>query len=537
MTIAAPPRRRRGWRPTPERPYPSLGWQILDWTYAYLPSPANEKEPLVYTDEQARRIVEWFRIDPRTGRYVYNRRLHLQEAKGFGKSPFAGSLDIVDFAGPVCFDGWDANGEPVGVPWGTGDRPPPWIQVAAVSIGQTRNTWSALYAMLTANDRRAAELLRIDAGLTRCHLMDQSEAILEPVTASAGSREGQRVTKATLDEPQLWTPASGGHNLARTILGNLTKMGGRAVFTGNAYTEGENSVAELFDVDEPGVLRYGRRPSEEPERDWPRPKLIASLREVYGDSTWIDLDRIVDDATSETADWARSRRLFWNLPTSGSSTRWIPDQIWEDAEGEPELDRRLPTYIAVFVAPGLGSAAIATAQQLDGLIALKVRTFPGDGEELDEDDEELVSFADLERYIAGLRERFPAYVVGVRRFQGRERKVPMRGPEIAYNGAYFEGSAQRLRRDRAATVNEQQTRKRLSDAGGSLRTAVFEQRLVHDGGDTLARQIAGVRAEETETGWIIEQAGPAARAAMVAVHRAMTAPKAPARTMRRGKPI
>src|SRR5262245_18131441 len=321
--LATRPRGR--YRPTPERPFPSLGWGVLDWTYAHLPSPADEGAPLIYTDEQARRIVEWFRLHPVTGAYVHNRRLHLQEAKGYGKSPFAASLDITDFAGPVCFDGWDAEGQPVGVPWGYGDRPPPWVQIAAVSEGQTYNTWRALYAMLAANGGRAAELLRIDYGLTRCYLMDSPEAILEPVTASAGSREGQRLTKATLDEPQLWTPSSGGHVLADTILGNLTKMSGRAVFTGNAYVKGESSVAERFDIDEPGVLRYSRRPTEEPEREWPRERLIGGLAEVYGDATWVDLDRVVDDAVSTTANWERMKRLFWNIPAAGAAARWIPE--------------------------------------------------------------------------------------------------------------------------------------------------------------------------------------------------------------------
>lgn len=539
MTLAleAPPRRRirRGWRATPERPFPTLGWDLLGWTYAYLPSPADEHAPLVYTDEQARRILEWFRLDPRTGRFVHSRRLHVQEAKGFGKSPWAGSVGgICELAGPVCFDGWDADGQPVGVPWGYGTRPAPWGQVAAVSEGQTENTWAAILDLLNANGGRAADDLRLDVGLTRIYHRDRPGRLV-PVTASAGSREGQRVTNAIMDEPQLWLPTEdgpGAHELADTILGNLSKMGGRAIFTGNSYVIGAGSVAERFAVDEPGVLRYGLTPSVEPRADWPRDRLLASLREVYADAWWVDLERIVDDATAATADWDRAKRLFWNIPSAGAASRWIPDALWADAHGVPELEAKRPTYAAAFVAPDHRSAAVAIAQQDDGDLALRIRIFP-DGP-LPEG--ELVQLSELEAYLTGLRSSFPAYVVGRRTLAGRDRLVPLRGPEITYNGSIFEGTAQRLRRAGAALVSEPQTKTRLGAAAGSLKAAVLEGRLVHDGNDEVAEQIAGVKAEETETGWEIDQAGPAARAAMFAVHRSMTAPKAPARTLRRGGP-
>ena len=83
----APVRRRpAGWcGPTDQKPFPSLGWDILDWTYAYLPSPADESKSLIYTDEQARRVVRWFEVDPDTGEFLWLRMIN-EEAKGFGKA-------------------------------------------------------------------------------------------------------------------------------------------------------------------------------------------------------------------------------------------------------------------------------------------------------------------------------------------------------------------------------------------------------------------------------------------------------------------
>lgn len=329
-----PARGWRGWRgPTDQKPFPSLGWLWLDWTYAHLPSPANEQQPLVYTDEQARRIVRWGEIDPVTGEYVY-RRMIFEEAKGWGKSPVAGSLDILDFAGPICFDGWDADGEPVGVPWGTGERPPPWVQIAAVSEDQTENTYGAMYSMLSANDGVAADALRIDLGRTRLYLRDRPGR-LEPVTASAGSREGQRLTKYTADETQLWKPENGGVKLIRTLRRNVAKMGGRSVETCNAPTLGEKSVAEQSNPDAPesGVLHYARRPAVEPDPAWPDERLHAELVGVYDEATWVKPDRLLREIRDPATPWDDALRFWFNIRTAGVA-RAVDPRHW-DFLGQP----------------------------------------------------------------------------------------------------------------------------------------------------------------------------------------------------------
>lgn len=340
MTLVASPRTRRarpaaaparrGWcGPTESRPFPSLGWAVLAWTYAYLPSPSDETKPLVYTDEQARRIVRWYELDPDTGEYVHRRRID-EEAKGWGKSPNAGSLALAEFRGPVCFDGWDAAGEPVGVPWGTGDRPAPWVQIAAVSEDQTDNTYGALYSMLVANGHRAAIDLRIDDGRTRLYAKDIPGAKLEPVTASAGSREGQRITFAVLDETHLWTPRNGGVKLARTIRRNVAKMGGRTLETTNAPVLGERSVAEQSDdaAPESGVLHFARRARVEPDPDWTDAQLVALLDEVYGEARWVDRPRLVRELRDPANTWDDGLRYWFNLRTAGTG-RAVDPRLWD----------------------------------------------------------------------------------------------------------------------------------------------------------------------------------------------------------------
>ena len=235
----------------------------------------------MFTEEQATHVLRMYAVDDQ-GRRLY-RRVHEEQAKGWGKSPLAAAIALMELSGPVCFGGWGDNGQPLGIPWGSPGLPVPWVQVAAVSEDQTANTHNALYALLMADHGRVAERLHIEPGITQARRTDLPGAYLERVTASAGSREGQPVTFAVLDEPQLWTPSNQGIRLAHTIMRNTAKMNGWGLFTGNAPILGEGSVAEVFRDPAPGVLHMGNRPSVEPQEDWPADRLRDALREVYGE--------------------------------------------------------------------------------------------------------------------------------------------------------------------------------------------------------------------------------------------------------------
>lgn len=314
------------WKPSSPDDFPTLGWLVLDWWAEYLPSPRDTESPFVLTDSQARAVLEWFRLDER-GNLVY-RRGFSRRSKGRGKSPVEAAKGIAEFCGPVRFAGWDADGQPVGVAWGEleGD-PRPWVQVAAVSERQTENTWSVVHYFLTENGGRAADELGIDPGLTRCYIPGLPGAKMEPVTAEAGSAEGQPITYAVLDETHLWTPRNGGVKLARTLRRNVAKMGGRSYETTNAFHPGEGSVAE-------GSSKAVRRGSEgvyadeveaprtvggvRVELDAPDEVLRAALEVAYEDAWWVDLDRLVQEIRDPENDWSDSARFFFNWNQKGS---------------------------------------------------------------------------------------------------------------------------------------------------------------------------------------------------------------------------
>jgi hypothetical protein len=327
------------WRgPEHDGDFPSLGWELLDWWSDHLPSPRDPSEPLVFTDEQALILVAWYALDPRTGKRLY-RRGASRRSKGWGKSPLEAAKAIAELAGPVIFDGWDANGEPVGRPWGTQSSPQALVQIAAVSEDQTENTHSVVYEFLTANDGAAADALKIDAGLTRSFLRDgDRRGKLEPVTAAAGSREGQPVTYAVLDETHLWTPRNGGVRLAKTLRRNVAKMGGSTYETTNSFVPGEQTVAEgthrSAELGAEGVFYDAvEAPNVEPESS--DAELETALKVAYGDSWWVDTERLVRDIRDPDTPWDDACRFFFNW--NRSLTSGFVDIVAWDALGRSRV--------------------------------------------------------------------------------------------------------------------------------------------------------------------------------------------------------
>jgi len=322
--------------------FPSLGWLLLDWFAEFLPSPRDPSEPLLFVDDQAMALVEFYRLNPKTGARVY-RRGYSRRSKGKGKSPWAAAWSIGEFAGPVRFDGWDAAGQPVGRPWGTRGDPRPWVQIGAVSEGQTDNTWSVVHYFLTENDGRAAEALGIDPGLTRCLLSGVPGAKLEPVTTAAGSREGQPLTACLLDESHGLLPSNGGVRLAETMRRNVAKLGGTSFETTNSFVIGARSVAEgSFNAVRKGAPGIYADEIEAPREvdgvpvDLAAPDavLIEALDVAYGDSWWADKTRLVADIRDPAAKWEDSARFFFNWnQRSGEGWSVVSKADWSARQG------------------------------------------------------------------------------------------------------------------------------------------------------------------------------------------------------------
>lgn len=303
--------------PTPTEGTKSLGWALVDLIENDLrvPTGMGAGVPLRLTDEQIDLIVAFYEVDFR-GDWVY-RRGSWRLPKKWGKSPLAGAVAYCELVGPCRFSHFDANGDPVGMP-----HPSPWVQIAACSEDQTDNTYMQLVEML--RDSPAIDEHGLDVGVTRIKLRNRPGHI-EPVTAAAGSREGQPITFAVLDETHLWHRTNGGKNLAAVLRRNAAPLGARTLETTNAFAPGEGSVAEatheaVLGGRVSGVLYVAREAPaiDVVDRDsLDRDLLVAALGDVYGDSAktrggWTDVARIADEFFDPSNDLADCCRFYLN---------------------------------------------------------------------------------------------------------------------------------------------------------------------------------------------------------------------------------
>jgi hypothetical protein len=312
----------------------SLGYQV---------GPLIEQDlGITLTGEQQDRIVEYYRVDPVTGRRV-TRRAAIRRPKGAGKSPEGAYCGYAEFVGaPVLFHSWSPDGQPVGTAW-----PDPWIQFAAVSEDQTDNVMVWLYDTLAARPDVCRER-GIDLGRTRLYLIGRPGR-LEPVTAAAGSREGQRITFAVLDQTEAWTTENGGHRLAATLRRNVGKMGGWSLELQNAPGLGDGSVADrtgkASDRRSAGVYFDTREPPGVDRIDMTDPAALRpALLYAYGEAAiefggWVDIDRLIEEILDPDTDPSDAKRYYLNTAAPSSDWAWDRDRFRDlgvvDEDGDP----------------------------------------------------------------------------------------------------------------------------------------------------------------------------------------------------------
>lgn len=309
----------------------SLGFEIIAWVEAKLVQPDGDDigSPFRLTPEQINFILWFYAVDAR-GRFSYRRGV-LRRSKGWGKSPFLGAICLAELCGPVRFGGWDAYGEPVGVP-----HPMPWVNLAGVSETQTQNTMTVVLSMLENAD--ATDEYGLDVGLTRIFTPEGGRLL--PISASSSTQEGARPSFAVMDETHHWREGNGGWKLARVIRRNLAKSrdgSARSIETTNAHAPSEESVAESSYLDYLAIqegrarargLLYDSR--EAPMHiDLADPDLLLEgLRAAYGDATWVDLERIREEVYDLSTPPEESRRFYLNQVVAAANA-WVAPEEWD----------------------------------------------------------------------------------------------------------------------------------------------------------------------------------------------------------------
>lgn len=334
----------------PER---TLGWGVINWLYEYVLTPGGPHagEAFMPTMEQARFIVWWYAVDE-TGRFSYRDGI-LRRLKGWGKDPLAGALALVELCGPVEFSHFDETGQAVGKP-----KYDPWVQIAAVSQDQTRNTFTLFPALISP---KLKEEYGLD--LHKTLIYDKRGKMIEGVTSSPLALEGKRPTFVIMNETQWWVEQNDGKAMAMVIEGNVTKAAYgtcRALRICNAHVPGQDSVGEddweaylktaagkamdtgvLYDaLEAPADTPISEIPplDEDPDGFWEGiEKLKQGLETARGDAVWLDIDNIVSSILDIRNPVSESRRKFLNQ-VNASEDSWISPAEWDRLASDVRLE-------------------------------------------------------------------------------------------------------------------------------------------------------------------------------------------------------
>lgn len=336
--------------------FPTLGFLGADWIEAHCSVPSGNAlgAPLVHDGWQLwctvnhYRVVSGARFDPLRPLSAFHfRRSVVVGPQKVGKSPWGGSLMLLEAAGPVVFVGWALGGEvyrcedhgcgcgweyvympgePMGIP-----RQKSLIQLLATAETQTSNVYEPIQTMIRSGP--LDEVLKVREGFIRT----LNGGKIEPVSSEARSKLGNPINAALGDESGIYTRSNKLLATWQTMRRGLAGMGGRSVEITNPWDPMENSAAQqAFESRRPDIFRYYRKPPADlsygSKRD--RHKIHQY---VYADAPWVDVAGIDAEAAElvET-DPTQAERFFGNRLVQGLGsflTEALLDRVADRAPG------------------------------------------------------------------------------------------------------------------------------------------------------------------------------------------------------------
>ncbi len=332
--------------------WPTLGPQVCDLLEerAIHGPGALRGRPYRLDAEKRALIYSWYEVypqgHPRAGKRRF-KRVGLSVRKGTAKTELAAAVAFAELhpEGPVRCDGFDANGEPVGVPVSD-----PYIPMVAYTEEQTEEL---AYAALLAIVSEGPDADLFDPGLDRIMRWDGLGRAV-PLASSPDARDGARTTFQHFDETHRFTLPRH-RSTHQTMLGNIPKImmfDPWTLETTTTYTPGEGSVAqgthEFAELVASGKSKdrtlffFHREATPRPDEDLSDDEQIrAAVREASGPSIaqWPDFEGQVDAVVSlynaPDTDRAYWERVWLNRRVQAgrqafSVERWVdlarPDQ-------------------------------------------------------------------------------------------------------------------------------------------------------------------------------------------------------------------
>lgn len=320
----------------------TLAYHQHAWCTQWLRQPDGPKarEPWRFTNEQFRFLAWWYAFDDNL-RFVYRRGVY-RRMKGAGKNPFASAICAIELIGPCRPTGEvDAKGYALGQ-----EHYSSWVQTAAVSRDQTRNTMTLMSPMLSA-EAQAEFQMHLGKEIIYAY---HGRCRMEAVTSAPRSLEGGRATAIIMDETHHWLKSNDGHAMADVIARNAAKSrdgASRRLAITNAHAVGEDSVAErdyemwrkASDLAEPSDVLYDslEAPLDVDYDDDEAVKDAVSM--ARGDSEWLDTQRILAEIRDAGTTESEGRRFYLN-------------QIWATDDKPFDADKFAALSVKYTVPPG-----------------------------------------------------------------------------------------------------------------------------------------------------------------------------------------
>jgi phage terminase large subunit-like protein len=317
--------------------WPTLGPQVCEFIEAFLVfGPGDLRgEPAHLDDEKRALIYRMYEIYPRghdqEGRRRF-KRVALSMRKGTAKTELAAWLAAVELHpnGPVRCDGFDADGQPVGV--GVID---PYIPMVAYTEEQSDElAYGALRVIL----QYSPLCDDFDIGIERIMRVGGDGKAISLAT-SPNARDGARTTFQVFDEThRLTSPKLRAAH--RTMLANIPKR-----FLSDAWSfeittapaPGEGSVAEdtmdyarqVADgkVDDSRLFFFHRQASDKHDLKTTKGIREAVIEASGPTAAWSDIDGIVDQWNDPTADRSYLERVWLNRLVRASE-RAFDVELW-----------------------------------------------------------------------------------------------------------------------------------------------------------------------------------------------------------------
>ena len=323
----------------------SLGYQAIEWleTYACHGPGDVEGDPLDFRadPEVEQFIIDCYELDPTTGRRKIQAAAY-SAPKGRAKSETAGLIGVFEALGEARFDGWDADGQPVGRPIRS-----PFIRALATEEKQAGHTFQNIaYVMGEWGQDTHPDVYGGIKGIgdyrscQNIYLRDGGEC--RSSSSGAASKDGGKETFLVPDEVHLYVLPEL-RSMYATAMRNTGKRKAAepwALLTTTACKLGEQSVWEVLekrwkrgDLDAGWLVHHREAKGRIDVAD--RERTMRQLRTVYGpamdpDTGWMDpaaVYRLMVDPTV-CRDEAEAARYYLNRSMAGSDA-WLSAAVYE----------------------------------------------------------------------------------------------------------------------------------------------------------------------------------------------------------------